>query len=215
MHSIFLSITLAFGVSLAHADPSSGDFTKKVNEKFPATTTATAGAKIEPSFPGFWSVIKGADVLFIRDDMSVLIPGDVVDLRTNQSLAASLRAANKPRIPPQDLDAKDAIKFGKGSRKVYVFSDPDCQYCKQLEPELAKLQNAEVFVFMFPLVALHPNSRVVAESIWCQKDRATAWRRYFLDDVAPQSATCADVSASRAAWRIVGAPMLAQLPAIR
>ena len=186
MHSIFLSITLAFGVSLAHADPSSGDFTKKVNEKFPATT----GAKIEPAFPGFWSVIKGGEVLFIRDDMSILIPGDVVDLRTNQSLAASLRAANKPRIPPQDLDAKDAIKFGKGSRKVYVFSDPDCQYCKQLEPELAKLQNAEVFVFMFPLVALHPNSRVVAESIWCQKDRATAWRRYVLDDVAPQSATC-------------------------
>ena len=186
MRSILLSFLLASGVSLAHADTSSVEFAKKVNEKFPAT----AGAKIEPAFPGFWSIVKGTEVLFVRDDMSVLIPGDVIDLKTNQSLGASLRAANKPHISPKDFDIKDAIKLGTGSRRLYVFSDPDCTYCRQLEPQLAKLSDVQIFVFPFPLVGLHPNARTVAESIWCQKDRAAAWRAYLLGGAAPAVATC-------------------------
>ena len=179
---------LLFSLLLACASASAdqADFVKRVNEKFPATV----GSKIESAFPGFWAVVKGTEVLFIRDDLSVLIPGDVVDLRTNLSLAANLRAANKPHISPKDFDLKDAISFGRGSRRLFVFSDPDCTYCRQLESELAKLKNVEIFVFAFPLVGLHPNARVVAETLWCQPDRAMAWRRYLLGGSVPALTTC-------------------------
>lgn len=179
-------LLLALFAQTAVVQAQSSDFIKQLNARFPATV----GSKIEPAFPGFWSVIKGSEVLFVRDDLSVLIPGDVIDLKTNKSLASSLRAANKPHISAKDLDTRDAIKIGTGSRRLYVFSDPDCTYCRQLEPELAKLRNVQVFVFPFPLVGLHPNARVIAESIWCQPDRATAWRQYLLTNIAPPTTTC-------------------------
>jgi thiol:disulfide interchange protein DsbC len=129
-------------------------------------------------------------VLFVRDDLSVLIAGDVIDLRNNQSIASALRAANRPHIAPAEFNVADAIQLGHGTRKLYVFSDPDCPYCRQLEGELPKLKDVQIYMFPFPLVSLHPNARSIAESIWCQPDRATAWHRYVAGGPAPQTATC-------------------------
>jgi thiol:disulfide interchange protein DsbC len=193
MRKLLTTLTLLACAAIAAAAPATpappmdaGDFIKRVNDKFPATV----GAKFAPAFPGFWSIVKGNEILFVREDLSVLIPGDVIDLQTNHSMAAALRAANKPHIVTKDLDTRDAIKVGSGSRRLYVFSDPDCPYCKQLEAELAKLSNVQIFMFPFPLVGLHANARVIAESIWCQEDRGSAWRNYVLNGIAPASATC-------------------------
>ena len=173
-----ISATLA-----AHAD-----FEKDLVERFPSV----AGGKIERSFPGFWSVTKGSDVVFIRDDLSILINGDVVDLATNKSLTAQLREANKPKLNISELNLNDAIKFksGSGARRLFVFSDPDCPYCRQLETELDKLTDVQVFIFPFPLTSLHPNARVISESIWCQLDRTTAWKGYLLKGKNPTFSTC-------------------------
>jgi thiol:disulfide interchange protein DsbC len=154
---------------LAHAS-----FPDDLVKRFPAAQ----GAKIEPAFPGFWSVVKGSEIFFVRDDMSILISGNVIDLKSNHSLSADLEAANRPKVDVSQLDLKDAIKFGSGSRRLYVFSDPDCPYCRQLEGNLTKLTDVTVYLFPFPLAQLHPNAPGVAESIWCQTDRAQAWHDY-------------------------------------
>ena len=61
----------------AHAD-----FAKDLVERFPSAESG----KIEPAFPGFWSVTKGSEMVFIRDDLSILINGEVIDLVANKSL---------------------------------------------------------------------------------------------------------------------------------
>lgn len=166
--------------------PIHADFVQDLIAKFPGT----ADAKISPAFPGFFSIVKGGEVLFIRDDLSVLINGDVLDLAANQSLTHTLREANKPRINVNELDPADAIQFGTGSRKLYVFSDPDCPYCRDLEVELDKLKNTQIFLFPFPLTSLHPKARVIAESVWCANDRATAWKNYIHRAQQPKFVTC-------------------------
>jgi thiol:disulfide interchange protein DsbC len=212
MRNLIIKSMMILGVitsgAAGAATNDSADFAKRVNERFPATV----GAKFEPAFAGFWSIVKGTEVLFVREDLSVLIPGDVIDLRTNQSMAAVLRAANKPHISPRDLDTQDAIKLGSGSRRLFVFSDPDCPYCKQLESELVKLRNVQIFIFPFPLVSNHPNAGVVAQSIWCQADRASAWHEYVLSGVAPKAASCANPISRNLALgqrlQIMGTPAL-------
>ncbi|CAE6841756.1 DsbC family protein [Paraburkholderia aspalathi] len=154
---------------LAHAG-----FSEDLVKRFPAAQ----GAKIEKAFPGFWSVVKGSEVFFVRDDMSVLISGNVIDLKTNHSITNDLEEANRPKIDVAQLDTKDAIKFGSGSRRLYVFSDPDCPYCRMLEGSLTKLTDVTVYIFPFPLAQLHPNAPGVAEAIWCQADRVQAWHDY-------------------------------------
>lgn len=181
--SSLLFVLLSTISSLANAD-----FASDLAQKFPAV----AGAKIEPAFPGFYSVVKGEEILFVREDLSVLITGDVIDLKTNRSMTAQLRAANPRKVRVSDLRLEDSIPFGKGTRTLYVLADPDCGYCKQLQRELAKLENVKVHLFPFPLTALHPNAGSVSESIWCQADRAGAWTNYVLNGKQPPSKTCAN-----------------------
>lgn len=166
---ITAALLLVGYAALAHAS-----FPDDLVKRFPSAQ----GAKIAPAFPGFWSVAKGGEIFFVRDDLSIMISGTVVDLRTKQNITQALEEANRPKIDVSQLDIKDAIKFGNGSRKLYVFSDPDCPYCRRLDPELSALKDVTVYLFPFPLAQLHPNAPGVAEAIWCQSDRAAAWSEY-------------------------------------
>ena len=78
----------------------------------------------------------------------------------------------------EQLPLSDSIKSvrGAGQRRVAVFSDPNCPYCKQLEAELASLDNITVYTFLLPFLG---ETKPIA--IWCAADRAAAWRRLMVD----------------------------------
>jgi hypothetical protein len=52
-----------------------------------------------------------------------------------------------------NLPFENAIKFvkGNGSRKLAVFSDPECPFCKKFEQELTKVDNITVYIFPYPI----------------------------------------------------------------
>jgi len=166
---------------LAHAD-----FQQRLEEKFPKAK----GSKVAKAFPGFWSVIKNGEVLFVNDDITIMINGDVVDLASKQSITAKLKADNPQKVDIGALPVKDAIKLGAGTRRIYVFSDPDCPYCRKLEVDLNQLQDTEILVFQLPLVQLHPKAQKISESIWCQINQEKAWRQYLDSGVLPKTSTC-------------------------
>ena len=159
-----------------------------IYQKFPGA----AGAKVEQAFPGFYSVSKGNEIIFLSADMKYLINGDVREVDANRSITEDLRSANRPKIDPTQLDLKDAIKMGAGTRKLYVFADPDCPFCRQLEKELATLKDVTIYVFPMPLESLHPNARRISESIWCSINGAGAWRDYLTVGKKPVSRSCAN-----------------------
>lgn len=82
------------------------------------------------------------------------------------------------RIRFEQLPLSDAIKtvHGTGQRRMAVFSDPNCPYCKQLEAELASLDNITIYTFLLPFLG---ETKPIA--VWCAADRAAAWRRLMLD----------------------------------
>ena len=75
------------------------------------------------------------------------------------------------------LPFADAIKTvrGSGQRRIAVFSDPSCSFCRRLEPELANLDDVTVYTFLVPFLG---QARPV--SIWCAADREQAWQRFML-----------------------------------
>ncbi|WP_150429970.1 DsbC family protein [Dechloromonas sp. CZR5] len=97
----------------------------------------------------------------------------ILDETTQKSQTA---AATPIRI--EQLPLSDAIKTvrGAGQRQLAVFSDPNCPYCKQLEAELASLDNITIYTFMLPFLG---ESKPIA--VWCSTDRVAAWRRLMLD----------------------------------
>ena len=80
-------------------------------------------------------------------------------MKTQRDLTAE-RMDKQQRVDFAQLPLGDAIKIvrGKGERVLVVFSDPDCPYCKRLEPELDKLNNVTLYTFPYPLESLHPES---------------------------------------------------------
>jgi thiol:disulfide interchange protein DsbC len=167
--------------------PQEAQFVARVHERFPGTGNAV----VAPAFPGFHYIAKDGEVLFVRDDLSVLISGNVIDLATNKSMVADIKARNPRRVDLAKLNLNDAIHFGHGKKRLIVFSDPDCPYCRSLQPEVDKLHDVEVYVFPYPLMGLHPGARDVATAIWCQPDRAAAWDDYLVRHISPKPAsTC-------------------------
>ena len=86
------------------------------------------------------------------------------------------------------LPLKDAIviKQGTGTRKVAVFVDPNCGYCKRFERDLAGIKDLTVYTFLLPI--LGPDSTAKSRAIWCAKDGGKAWRAWMLDNVVPDAA---------------------------
>lgn len=122
-------------------------------------------------------------VVYTDAQVDHLITGEVIDTKTRQSLTeARMEELNKVVIDWNSLPLDKAIKEvrGKGERKLVVFSDPDCPFCKRLEQEsLAKLDNVTVYTFLYPLTQLHPDAARKSTAIWCSPKPAETWTGFM------------------------------------
>lgn len=147
---------------------------EKLKQRYPATRVD----QVLPSpLPGIYEVVMGRNVAFTDADGRYFIFGHLYDMQTQRDLTAE-RKESLAKVDWSALPLENSIRFisGKGERVLAVFSDPDCPYCKQLEAELAKLDNATIYLFPFPIQSLHPNAVAKSTAIWCAKNRAQAWR---------------------------------------
>lgn len=150
--------------------------------KFPAIDEVT-----KTPIPGLFEVRIGAEVLYSDEAGNYLIQGHLIDTKTRTDLTEA-RIAKLTQVDFASLPLADAIliKQGGGSRKMVVFGDPNCGYCKRLERDLVTLKDVSIYTFLFPI--LGPDSNVKSRDIWCAKDPAKAWRAWMVDGVAPPKA---------------------------
>ena len=119
--------------------------------------------------------------------------GQMMATRNKQNLTQA-RLSTLTRIDFGSLPFNSAIKVvkGNGSRKLAVFADPNCPYCRQLEEELQGISDLTVYTFLFPLEDIHPGARQNATSIWCAKDQPGTWTAWMLKRSEPKTAACPD-----------------------
>lgn len=81
---------------------------------------------------------------YLTKDKKILIMGNAIYTGTNEKVAF-----------PMDknvLEGKEAFRYGTGSEVLYVFTDPECPYCKQFEKKMAMLKEKYTFkIYLFPL----------------------------------------------------------------
>jgi thiol:disulfide interchange protein DsbC len=159
--------------------------------------------------------INGRDLIYTNRDGSVALVGTMYDLKTRANLTES-RKADLSWIDFSTLPLDKAfVKIkGNGSRKLAVFTDPDCPYCKRLESELSAVTDATIYVFLYPLVDLHPDASRKARLVWCADDRGKAWDELMSAGteppvaVGPCEAPLDDISAVAKRLWITGTPGL-------
>ncbi|WP_415833866.1 DsbC family protein [Kerstersia similis] len=130
------------------------------------------------------------DSLFYTDaDVSYLMQGYLVDAATRRNLTQE-RMEQLSAIDFDQLPLELAIKqvHGDGSRKLAIFEDPNCRYCKQLRQTLAGIDNVTVYAFLLPI--LSQDSHEKSQAVWCAKDPAAAWDAWMVKGIAPQAGNC-------------------------
>ena len=158
--------------------------------------------------------VNGSEIYYTDAKGDFLIDGQIIETKTRRNLTED-RIAKLTAIPFDSLPIKDAFTLvrGNGQRKMAVFEDPNCGYCKRFERDLQKVDNVTVYLFLYPV--LGPDSLKKSHDIWCAKDRAVAWQDWMLREQAAGAANAACDTAAVARnvelgrkYKITGTPTL-------
>jgi thiol:disulfide interchange protein DsbC len=165
------------------------------------------------AMPGVVEVrINGFDIVYTDLEGNFLIQGNLIDTKARRNLTEE-RIEKLTSVDFDALPFKDAFTIvrGNGKRKVAVFEDPNCGYCKRFERDMQKIDNVTFYMFLYPI--LGADSTAKSQNIWCSKDKSKAWLDWMVRDAAPANASC-DVSALQRnvefgrKYRITGTPTL-------
>lgn len=202
-------VALAIGLN-AVADEAS--IRKNLAERLPKLPPIE---EVSPSpMPGLYEVrFNSTEIIYTDADGNFVLQGSLIDTKAQRDLTEE-RINRLSAIKFDTLPVKDAFTIvrGNGARKLAVFQDPNCPYCKQFERELAKVDNITVYMFLYPI--LGPDSADKARSIWCAKDRAKTWQDWMVRGTAIPASSACDVSALARnvdygrKFRVTGTPTL-------
>ncbi len=140
---------------------------------------------------GLYEVVVGDEVFYTDDKANYFFFGHMIDAKSRTSLTneriQEIKAAR--RVPLDSLPLQHAIKVvkGDGSRKLAVYTDPNCPYCKQLEKELLNINNVTIYTLLYPVLK---GSMELSKKIWCAKDQIKAWDEFMLKGIAPTGKDC-------------------------
>ena len=139
---------------------------------------------------GLYEVLLEDNEIYYADASgNYLVQGSLIDTRTKRNLTEE-RSEKLTATAFNTLPIKDAITIvrGNGQRKLAVFEDPNCGYCKRFERDLLKVDNITVYLFLYPI--LGADSLDKSRNIWCAKDPAKTWLDHMTRDTALPVATC-------------------------
>ncbi len=187
-----LAIALALAFASLGAVAQEATIRKNLPERVaqPITIDEISKTPIE----GLYEVrYNGTEIIYTDADGAFVLDGQLIDLKAKVNLTEQ-RIAKVTAIDFKDLPLKDAFTIvrGNGKRKLAVFEDPNCSFCKKFERDLAKVDNVTVHVFLYPI--LSQDSADKSRNIWCAKDKAKAYLDWMIKDVTPPAASC-DIAA--------------------
>lgn len=182
---------LAMAAVAAHADDAA--IRKNLTERLPTLPPIEEITK--SPLPGLYEIRVGTDLFYTDADGRYLVQGSIIDTKIQRNITEErqrkLLAVAFDRLPMKDAFT---IVRGNGKRKLAIFEDPNCGYCKRFEQDLQKVDNVTIHVFLYPI--LGQDSIEKARDLWCSKDRGRAWLDWMLKgQVAAKAPAHCDTSA--------------------
>ncbi|HEX4234234.1 MAG TPA: DsbC family protein [Caldimonas sp.] len=144
--------------------------------------------------PGLYEIRVGTDILYTDEQGNYIIEGQLIETKTRDNLTQQ-RVAKLTAIDFKTLPLKDAMvwKQGSGERKLVVFADPNCGYCKKFERDLQNVKDVTVYTFLYPI--LGGDSPEKSKQIWCAKDNIKTWRDWMIKGTPIAESPACDTSA--------------------
>jgi len=188
LYSMLLRAGLCFALFVAiDAGADEAAVKRQFERRFPgAAVTSVAPAPM----PGLYEVFVEGQLLYTDADVNYILQGALIDAADRRNLTEE-RLGKLKGIPFEQLPLGEAVKIvkGDGKRRVAIFEDPDCPFCKRVEQELVRVDNVTMYVLLYPLESIHPGATDKSIRIWCSADRGKAWSDAVLRGVNPSETT--------------------------
>lgn len=200
---------LAWGLSAAIAQEAA--IRKNLAERLPSLPPIEEVSKAPMN--GLYEVrVSGNEIFYTDAEGNFLIQGNLIDTKLRRNLTEE-RVDKLNAVAFDALPLKDAFTIvrGNGKRKMAVFEDPNCGYCKRFERDMQKVTDVTIYMFLYPI--LSADSADKSKNIWCAKDRSKAWLDLMVRDQAVVPASCDSSALARniefgKKYRITGTPTL-------
>ena len=203
---ITAAVLVTFGVTAQEAT-----IRKNLAERLPQLEKIDEISK--SPMPGLFEIrVNGSEIFYTDAEGNFLIQGNLIDTKQRRNLTEE-RVEKLLAVDFDALPFKDAFTIvrGSGKRKLAVFEDPNCGYCKKFERDLQKVDNVTIHMFLYPI--LGPDSMDKSKNIWCAKDKVKSWQDWMVRDQAPATANCDTSAIARNVeigrkFKITGTPTL-------
>ena len=133
------------------------------------------------NYAGLYEVIIEDEIYYTDDKAQYLFAGKIIDLNDHHKNLTQARLESLNAVKFDELPFGLAFKQvkGDGSRKIAVFEDPNCGYCKRLRKELQSVDNITIYTFMYDI--LSDDSAVKSRNVWCSADPAKTWNDWMIN----------------------------------
>ena len=203
---VSLAGLLAYSLSAAFAQEAV--IRKNLAERLPALSKIDEVSKTPMN--GLYEIRVDSDIFYTDAEGNFLIQGNLIDTKGKRNLTEE-RVTKLSSIDFDDLPLKDAFTQvrGNGKRKLAVFEDPNCGYCKRFERDLQKVNDVTIHTFLIPI--LSADSVEKSKNIWCAKDKNKAWLDWMMREQTPAKASCDTTALERnlafsKKYKITGTP---------
>lgn len=184
-----LRICLYIALSISSvAAASEASVKQAMQKKYPGVPVESVA---RTPIPGIYEVFVNGGIVYVDENVEYLIMyGRLIDVGRRTDLTEErLRVLTAVKFDQLPLDLAFRKVQGNGKRRIAYFSDPNCPFCKKIEPELAKLENVTIYIFLYPV--LGQDSYEKSKAVWCSKDRVKVWDEMMLNGNPPKTTgTC-------------------------
>lgn len=179
-------ITLFLFILLSSAHAGENEIRKSLQSKFPGI--GKLEHIVKTPYAGLYEIVVDDQLLYTDDKGQYVFEGNVIESKSRRNLSEERRkvlfAIDFDKLP---LELAVKKVKGNGKRKLAIFTDPNCGFCRKLEKELSGVSDVTLYFFMYPIF---PGSDEIVRNVLCSKNPIKAWDDWMLSEIAPAKAIC-------------------------
>ena len=133
---------------------------------------------------GLYEVVINNSIVYTDAQGKYLIQGEILEIKTGNNITQA-RESEVNKVNWNEFPLQNAVKVvrGNGSRKMVVFADPNCGYCKRLEKTFSEMNHVTIYTFLMPI--LSPDSTTKSKQIWFSADSGKTWVDWMVNGTTP------------------------------
>src|SRR5690606_9778426 len=176
-------------LSATAAEPAPAPTADNIRKAVEAWTNGRYKAESVNNTPvkGLYEVRIFNDLFYVDEAARhIMIEGELIDMQSSRNITRDRRDEMLPidvTSPPFDPALTQVV--GNGSRRIALFEDPNCGYCRKLRADLARLDDVTIYTFVYPILAA--DSETKARKAWCAPDRVKAWVDLMMTGTVPRN----------------------------